>query len=123
MSRFSCGLTPSAPGVVIQAFRVSGLPDPVDGGDAVPLRYLEGTKVGNVRGVTVALNWVGGPVDNYAIAAHGLGSTALQVSLINSSGNSVFLAPWFCLDENRIQVHVSRSFSGAARAMITALVP
>jgi hypothetical protein len=73
-----------------------------------------------LRGVTVPLNWVSGPQDNYAIAAHGLGSMAVQVTL--TSNGTLFLAPWLVLDENRVEVHVSHSFTGPASAMITGLL-
>jgi hypothetical protein len=70
--------------------------------------------------VTVPLSWISGPDDNYAIAAHGLGSTAVQVSL--TSAGTFFLAPWLVLDENRVEIHVSHSFTGAASAMISGLL-
>lgn len=73
-----------------------------------------------VRGITVALNFVSGPLDNYAIAAHGLGSTSVQVTL--TSNNTVVLAPWQALDENRVEVHVSHDFTGPVSAFISALV-
>lgn len=74
-----------------------------------------------LRGVTVPLNFQTGPVDNYAIAAHGLGSMALHVTLTKTGG--VFLAPWLALDENRVEIHVTHDFSGPATATISALIP
>jgi hypothetical protein len=68
MSEFTYHLSPATPGVEIRDFRVTGLPDPADGSDAVPLRWLEDSEAGT-RPRVVRLSLIPAATEDYALVA------------------------------------------------------
>lgn len=83
MSQYTHHLEPAVTGVEIRDFRVTGLPDPIDGGDAVPLRWLSdsGTGGGGARVLDVSLNLQTDADGEFAIVDHNLQTLSIEVAL------------------------------------------
>ena len=91
MSEFSHHLRPSYLGVEIRDFRVTGLPDPIHGSDAVPLRWLQPAVPGPLT-ERITLNFLPGP-DGWE-ARLGINAPAMiQVVFSDGTVESIVIAP------------------------------
>jgi len=97
MSQYSYHLEPALPGVEIRDFRVTGLPDPIVGSDAVPLRWLNGGGGGggggSARVLDVNLNLQTDSEGSYAIVDHNLQTLSVEVALwrfVNSAWSRIY---------------------------------
>jgi hypothetical protein len=127
MSQLSHHLTPVGTSLEIRDFRVTGLPRPAVGTDAVPLNYLEellqGAGLAAPRVVEFNLNVQPDVDGDRAVVAHNLGTLTVQVVLwrLKDSIWEAVLSQLQAVDANTLIVRFARQAgSYPLRAVITA---
>jgi len=127
MSQLSHDLTPAVSALEIRDFRVTGLPRPAIGSDAVPLDYLQeilqGAGAATPRVVEFTLNVQPDVDGDRAVVNHNLGTLTVQVVLwrLKNAIWEAVLSQLQALDTNTLIVRFARqNGSYPMRAVISA---